>query len=176
MNTKLSAMLCSLAVVLCSAGCTKMNTDEADVLPEETVKSAALNHAGITEDRVTFTEVRLEKEDGKTYYEIGFYGSGIDYEYEIDAFSGKVLVFDQDQETSVTQNIENVEDIGEEQAKQIAQGKVPGADIEQIYVEKDSEDGKPIYEGNFIHEGKEYEFEIDALSGTVIKWDEEVLE
>jgi uncharacterized membrane protein YkoI len=48
--------------------------------------------------------------------------------------------------------------------------KVPGINTSSIELELDKEDGKLIYEGEFIYNQLEYEFEINALNGTFLKW------
>lgn len=52
-------------------------------------KSIALNHAGVS--NVTFEKAKLDRDDGKTIYEIEFYKDGMEYSYEIDALTGKIL-------------------------------------------------------------------------------------
>ena len=50
--------------------------------------------------------------------------------------------------------------------------KLPGAerdDIKEFEVEE--EDGRRIYEGEVCLQEQEYEFEIDAETGTILEWD-----
>ena len=66
------------------------------------------------------------------------------------------------------------QDITDAKAKEIALAKVPGAkegDIREF--EKERDDGKDKYEGKIYYENQEYEFEIDARSGEIIKWEVE---
>ncbi len=66
------------------------------------------------------------------------------------------------------------QDITDAKAKEIALAKVPGAkesDIREF--EKERDDGKDKYEGKIYYEKQEYEFEIDARSGEIIKWEVE---
>ena len=61
----------------------------------DAAKSAALSHAGISNSSgVTFGKAKLENDDGYTLYEIEFYANGMEYDYNIDAFSGAVLEYD----------------------------------------------------------------------------------
>ena len=48
-------------------------------------------------------------------------------------------------------------------------------DLTSRHIEKDSENGKEIYEIEFYAGSSEYEYEIDAVSGSVLKykWDED---
>ena len=54
-------------------------------------KAAALKDAGLSESDVTFKKAELDYDHGTQVYDIEFYTSDIEYEYEIDASSGTVL-------------------------------------------------------------------------------------
>ena len=60
-----------------------------------------------------------------------------------------------------------------EEATQIALDRVPGATEQNISIELERDDGWLIYEGDILYNRMEYEFEIDAQSGTMLKWEEE---
>lgn len=57
-------------------------------------KSIALNHAGAS--NVIFEKAKLDRDDGKTIYEIEFYKDGMEYSYEIDALTGKILDYEKE--------------------------------------------------------------------------------
>ena len=49
----------------------------------------------MSEEKVTLNKAKLEKDDGRLVYDIEFYEiDGFEYEYEIDALTGKVLAFE----------------------------------------------------------------------------------
>ena len=60
------------------------------ITPEE-AKSIALKHAGVKESEVRDLEVELDRDDGTLHYDVDFEKDGYDYDYEIDATSGKIL-------------------------------------------------------------------------------------
>ena len=60
-----------------------------------------------------------------------------------------------------------------EEAQDIALERVPGATSKNISIELDRDDGWYIYEGEIVYDGMEYEFEIDADTGNILKWEEE---
>ena len=60
-----------------------------------------------------------------------------------------------------------------EEAQNIALERVPGASAQNISIELDEDDGWYIYEGDIVYDGMEYEFEIDANTGNILKWEEE---
>lgn len=75
---------------------TKPATDNTQVIGAEVAKSIALEHAGVNADTAKFEKAELDKDDGKLNYEIEFEAEGFEYEYEIDALSGKILNFEKD--------------------------------------------------------------------------------
>lgn len=52
----------------------------------------------------------------------------------------------------------------------IALARVEGATEQDIRIELDYDDGRYKYEGEIIHEMTEYDFEIDANTGTILEW------
>ena len=64
--------------------------------------------------------------------------------------------------------------VSEADAKKTALDRVSGATDKNLYEWKlDYEDGHPEYEGKIIYGGTEYEFTIDAATGSVMEWDAE---
>lgn len=60
-----------------------------------------------------------------------------------------------------------------EEARDIALARVEGATAANISIELDRDDGWYVYEGEIFYNGMEYEFEIDAGTGNILKWEEE---
>lgn len=59
-------------------------------------KSITLKDAGLRPSFVTFEKALLKKDDGKIIYEIEFFTSTHEYEYEVDAYTGAILSKDVD--------------------------------------------------------------------------------
>lgn len=78
-----------------------VETKNLDVIGVEKAQAAALKAAGLKEKEVTFTKTSLETDDGRMIYEIDFTVSGKKYEYDVDAYSGKILESDIDVVKSV---------------------------------------------------------------------------
>ena len=58
---------------------------------------ASLKHAGLRKDQLDFVKkCELDYEHGRKIYEVTFYKDGYEYEYDIDAESGKVLKFEKE--------------------------------------------------------------------------------
>lgn len=56
----------------------------------------ALNHAGLTKAQVTSLEAELDEDDGRWEYSVQFEQGNKEYEYEIDAYTGKIIDFSVD--------------------------------------------------------------------------------
>ena len=60
--------------------------------------------------------------------------------------------------------------ISQDEAVQIALDRVPGATAQNVKIELDRDDGRNKYEGEIFYNRIEYDFEIDANSGTILEW------
>lgn len=66
----------------------------------------------------------------------------------------------------------SADDIGMDEAIDIAVSKVPGASSSDVTeIERDYDNGRIEYEGELWYNGYEYEFEIDAATGNILKWE-----
>lgn len=147
----------------------------------EHAKQTALQHAGKTASQVQFVKAQQDWEHGKKVYEIEFIvntGTGYtEYDYEIDAATGKIVSYDYDAESytpSQSTNTNAKVKISEATAKQTALSRVPGATAANIYKFKlDFDDGRWEYEGEIRYGTMEYDFTIDANTGAIIEWDME---
>ena len=63
---------------------------------EAKAKEIALAKAGLAEKDITFTKVKLEFDDGRYVYEVEFRNGRIEYEFEINAYDGRILSYDKD--------------------------------------------------------------------------------
>ena len=134
----------------------------------------ALAHAGVKAADATITKSKLDYDDGRQMYEIEWYANGAKYDYEIAVATGEIVNSGYEAKTVVGTG--NNATVSEATAKQTALARVSGATEKDIYEWKlDYDDGRPEYEGKIIYGGTEYEFTIDATSGTVTEWDAESL-
>ncbi len=96
----------------------------------------------------------------------------VEYEFDIDAYTGAILSWEEEQSHhsgSGTQPAGKV--IGIKQVKAILEKKMPGAII--VDLDMDTVNGRLLYEGEVRKSGTEYDFEIDATTGTILKWEAE---
>lgn len=152
----------------------------------DAAKAKALADADVTSSRVTYTEAKLEYDDGIPVYDIEFYTSTHEYEYEINAATGKVHDKDVEKLESNKGNKQKRTDeaksqdnssryIGIDKAKAIAVDYA-GLSISDVTFSKaklDTDDGNTFYEIEFYKDGIEYEYEIDASSGKILEYDTE---
>ncbi len=73
-----------------STNSTQQNTASEAKITKERAKEIALEHAKIKETDITDYEIDLDNEDGKLVYEISFESNGKEYDYDVDATTGKV--------------------------------------------------------------------------------------
>ena len=156
------------------------STSDKAYIGAERAKSIALSHASLAETAVFDLDCELDYEYGRMVYEVDFDANGAEYEYEIDAKSGDILLFEierngtKQQGGSMTQ--ESAGYIGAEKAKSIALSNagLTAASVTGLISELDSDDGAAVYEVEFIYGGYEYEYKIDAKSGAIIESDKEI--
>lgn len=161
-------------------GSSTQNTSGTAVTAE-TAKSTALSDAGVSASDATFTKAVLDYDDGRKVYDIEFYTSTHEYDYEVNAETGKIIKRDSEafrvQQGTQGNNAGNSGDtgnyIGVEQAKSIAVSHA-GLSMSSVTFKKakvESDDGYTVYEVEFYSNGIEYDYTIDAVSGTIMEYD-----
>ena len=150
-----------------------IHDDDAGYIGESKAKELALKHAGLSGKEVSFLQLKLDWDDGRAVYEVEFYSGSREYDYEIDALTGAVVDFDSDIEdyTIPSAPSDSKDYISREKAQKLAQDKAPKATL--IQLELDVDDGRAVYEGELREGSMEYEFEIDAITGSFLKWEQE---
>ena len=155
-----------------SAAAPAQNATGTGTVDEAAAQKIALEHAGVKAADATITKSKLDYEDGRQVYDIEWYAGGAKYDYEIAADTGEIISSAYEEKT-VGANSNNVT-VSEADAKKTALDRVSGATDKDIYEWKlDYDDGRPEYEGKIIYGGTEYEFTIDAATGSVMEWDAE---
>ena len=61
-------------------------------------KQIALNHAGVAETDTRAMELETDHDDGRTVYEFSWKVGTTEYDYEIDADTGEILSYSQEQD------------------------------------------------------------------------------
>lgn len=154
-----------------SAADAQQSTASSGAIDEAQARSIALEHAGVAESDAKFYRVERDSNDGRAVYEVEFYSGNTEYDYEISAETGEILSYDSDIEGWAAQS-GNAEGsaVTLEQARELVLERVPGAAASDVQIEQERDDGRDIYEGEVYYDRTEYEFEIDASTGSFIKW------
>ncbi len=143
-----------------TAPSTSISMDEARTLVLKKVPGA------------TITKIELDYDDGRKIYEGEAYKDGYEYEFEINASTGKFIKWEQDWDDDHHDDDHHGSTSGlisAEKAEQAVLNKLPGATIRSM--ELDEDDGYYCYEGEAYQNGVEYEFVIDAYSGKILEWE-----
>lgn len=150
-------------------------TSAAGSVDEAGAKQIALDHAGVKEADTAYLQVKADRDDGVSVYDVEFYvaSTNTEYDYEIDASTGEIRSYDHDAEGYSGTQFTTTDTKTEDEVKKIALAKVPGATENDIRLNLDRDDGKLRYEGKIIYDGMEYDFEIDAYSGAIQEWEAE---
>ena len=137
----------------------------------EEAKSIALKHSNLDESQVSFMKAKYEFDDGIGKYEIEFYYNNNKYEYEINAKTGDIISYDYDIEKHLTSQQIN-DKITIEEAKSIAlkHSNLDESQVSFMKAKYEFDDGIGKYEIEFYYNFKEYEYEINASNGEIIKY------
>ena len=146
---------------------------------------AAEQYAGTTVlDSVT-AEVDSELDESPAHYEVELHAAWGEFEYLVDAYTGKVLSGQKNLLTAASTPSETMkptapsgtaQDIGHANAKSIALNHAGVSENEayDMEIELDDEDGTLVYEVEFKSGGMEYSYEINAASGAILKHEAEI--
>ena len=158
------------------------------LITDSKAQAIAYADAGVKAGEVKLESCKMDKEDGAWVYELEFRVGANEYDYEIDAVSGDILKRDMDLEDGGHTDDDDQDDIDddedskeeapaklikEEKALQIAckDAGVKSSHISLIKCHLDEEDGTWVYELEFMAGANEYDYEIDAVSGDILKRD-----
>ncbi len=146
--------------------------------------NAALADAGYDKSATTYINCWVEYDDGTPqYYEVEFKVSKTTYHYEIDLYDGSVLTgenesysdhdhsdSDHDHSDSDTASTSSDTYISESTALNIAlsDAGVSSSDLIKSEVKLDEHHDQMIYEVEFKTKSRKYEYEIDAVTGSIL--------
>lgn len=139
---------------------------------EETAKAAAFAHAGISPEDAQNVRVHSDWDDGMQIYEVDFRSGNTEYEYEIEAATGAVH---KAEERWKGGSQPSGDFIGESAAQTAAltHAGVRSDQVSSFKIELDKDDGQWLYEIEFMADGVEYDYEIEAVTGVVRKAEQE---
>lgn len=183
-----------IAVIGIGAGYyfTNRGSTAAAAISETEAQNIALEDAGLNQNDVSFTKTKLDRDDGRSQYDIEFIASADNtkYDYEIDAESGAILSVDretgrggnttsnstqQNSNASQTTSPQAEGEITADEAKSIALQHAGLAEADVLYanVEYDRDNGHNEWSVDFATQDTEYDYEINAADGSILKSEKE---
>ena len=145
---------------------------------------AAEQYAGTTASDSVTAEVDSELDESPAHYEVELHTAWGEFEYLVDAYTGKVLSGQKDLLATAPAGDEAAKptapsggaDIGHAKAKSIALNHAGVSENEayDMEIELDDEDGTLVYEVEFKSGGMEYSYEINATTGAILKHETEI--
>lgn len=144
----------------------------------EAAKEAALKHAGVSASDATFVEAEYDYDDGRMVYEVEFHVKGTEYDYEIDAQTGAVVKYKNEQNGANTSgsSTNTSSFIGESAAKAAALNHAGVSESSTKYCNAwlEYDDGRAeCYEVEFMAGNTRYEYKIALTSATVLESERE---
>ena len=158
----------------------------------DAARTAAEEYAGTTAVDSVTAEVDPELDESPAHYEVELHTAWGEFEYLVDAYTGKVISGQKDLLTTAsTPSTPNAttkpsdqkpdpsgtaQDIGYAKAKSIALNHA-GVSENEAYdmdIELDDEDGILVYEVEFKSGNMEYDYEINAATGAILKHESEL--
>lgn len=161
----------------------------ASYIGEAAAKAAALSHAGVAESDTKYIHGYLDYDNGRpVHYDVEFVAGNVEYDYEIDLYTGEIL-------ESKTENCDSYDGhhdsrheshshhgnssqiisdgsayIGEQAALAavLDHAGISESEVKKQKIKLDEDNGRMIYEVDLETGRKEYEYEIDALTGKIL--------
>ncbi len=153
------------------------STAQASYIGAKKAKEIAFGHAGVSASTAKKVEAELEK-GRNPHYDISFISGNTEYDYEIDAVNGKILDYEKEYTHDGNQSASSAPSrqlIGEGRAREIAlkHAGLSQSAVRELECELDRDDGTAVYEVSFKNGGFEYQYDIDAHSGSIRDFEKE---
>ncbi len=159
---------------------TQAAPDKTGNITQDEAVEIARKDAGVSQNDLCNLKVKLDYEDGVQVYDIEFDAGSREYEYEVAVLGGKILKRESEPLDSIPSSAQpgTAQDGGitQEEAVAIAlrDADVSASEALRLTVKLDEEDGISVYEIDFDTLDKEYDYEISASDGKILKRDMEL--
>lgn len=90
------SVIYSVGIEFHAASAANASSGSQEGITLEEAEEIAVSDAGLSTEDVVFTKEKQERDDGRMVYELEFYQDRTEYEYTIDASTGKILESDMD--------------------------------------------------------------------------------
>ena len=169
------------------------STIKAGQISVEDAKAAAFAHAGLKEKDVVIKKAALDRDDdrGILKYDVDFYAADKDFDYDIDATTGVVIkaeweamdAEDYAEMKAIKESMKNKDaakaaGLNEDGALEIAlkHAGVAKSDVtfKNVHLDFDDDLGKTIFDVEFHVGVKEYNYDIDPVTGQIYEFDVDI--
>ena len=160
---------------------------EPECIEPETAVNAALKHAKVNEKDADVYKARIEELRGTSVYIIGFTAGDADYEYEVNALTGKVEGWERlrssaaetaaeaasvpgssDTSTAAGSNLPELIDVQAAKLTVYSHAGVAEKDAQSVKSALRLDGLKLVYEIQFSADKYDYDYTVDAVSGDII--------
>lgn len=142
------------------------NASTSKYISIDEVKNIVFKDSKIDFKNVNNLEIEFDYDDGVMVYDVEFYYDNNEYDYEIDAITGKIL----DKEVDYSK-YENNNYLSKDKIKEIVLKKANVSKYYDYDIDFEFKGGVSVYEVEFETDEKEYEFELDAKTGKIINYE-----
>lgn len=149
---------------------TPSQSNGSSTISSSKAKSIALKDAGVKESEIYDFEIELDRDNGTLHYDVSFEKDGRDYDYEINAKTGKIISVEKPNMTSSEAKI------SKSKAKSTAlnHAGVKENEISLYKIELEKDDGVWKYEISFNVGYVEYDYTINAETGKIIEAEKDI--
>lgn len=157
-----------------SSGASSQNGENvtSDLITMNEAFKAALSHAGYSDTDVRFDKTELKNDNGIAKYEVEFFADNAEYEYDIDAFDGKIIGISIDYEADSSKAAALSADDALKAA--LNDAGLSESDVTVVKKERDFDNGVQKFEIEFYTNDKDYDYDIAADSGKVLSSDNNI--
>ena len=160
---------------------------EPECIDPETAVNAALKHAKVNEKDADVYKARIEELRGTSVYIIGFTVGDADYEYEVNALTGKVEGWERlrssaaetaaeaasvpgssDTSTAAGSNLPELIDVQAAKLTAYSHAGIAEKDAQSVKSALRLDGLKLVYEIEFSADKYDYDYTVDAVSGDII--------
>lgn len=182
MNKKIKGIITGATLLAALSAFAVQQPLSAKITTEKALEIAKI-HAKASKD-AALDKIKLDSDNGKTIYEVSFNDGSKKFDYEIDANTGEVLNFSEEEvyRYSYNENVDNrytdktKKRLSRDQIVKIALEKVKGAkqsDISKLALDVDH--GYEVYEVVIYLNNVRYEFDLNSQTGEIVSWEEETV-
>lgn len=182
MNKKIKGIITGATLLAALSAFAVQQPLSAKITTEKALEIAKI-HAKASKD-AALDKIKLDSDHGRTIYEVSFNDGSKKFDYEIDANTGEVLDFSEEEvyRYSYNENVDNrytdktKKRLSRDQIVKIALEKVKGAkqsDISKLALDVDH--GYEVYEVVIYLNNVRYEFDLNSQTGEIVSWEEETV-